>query len=76
MAGISHLNRAEIAMRVIDSHTEGEPTRVIIEGGPDLGASLRERMRRFQDSADSYRRMAILEPRDRTRWSAPCSANR
>ena len=23
------------AMRVIDSHTEGEPTRVIVEGGPD-----------------------------------------
>ncbi len=24
-------------MRVVDSHTEGEPTRIIIEGGPDLG---------------------------------------
>ena len=32
-------------MRVIDSHTEGEPTRVIVEGGPDLGAgSMRERI--------------------------------
>ncbi|MCC5993377.1 MAG: proline racemase family protein [Rhodobacteraceae bacterium] len=25
-------------MRVIDSHTEGEPTRVIVSGGPDLGS--------------------------------------
>ncbi|MCA9014789.1 MAG: proline racemase family protein, partial [Planctomycetaceae bacterium] len=30
-------------MRIIDSHTEGEPTRVIIDGGPDLGSgSLQE----------------------------------
>ncbi len=36
-------------IRVIDSHTEGEPTRVVIEGGPDLGtgpmAERRDRMR-------------------------------
>ena len=24
-------------IRVIDSHTGGEPTRVVIEGGPELG---------------------------------------
>jgi 4-hydroxyproline epimerase len=51
-------------MRVIDSHTEGEPTRVIIEGGPDLGAGpLSERVQRFKESADSYRSTAINEPR-------------
>lgn len=51
-------------MRVIDSHTEGEPTRVIIDGGPDLGAgSLRQRAERFRQNADSYRRTAINEPR-------------
>ena len=51
-------------MRVIDSHTEGEPTRVIVDGGPELGAgSLRERLERFRDRADSYRRFAISEPR-------------
>lgn len=51
-------------MRVIDSHTEGEPTRVIIEGGPDLGSgSMQERIARFADEFDSLRRMAILEPR-------------
>ncbi|SVB40698.1 uncharacterized protein METZ01_LOCUS193552, partial [marine metagenome] len=25
------------SIRIIDSHTGGEPTRVVIEGGPDLG---------------------------------------
>ncbi len=25
-------------MLIVDSHTEGEPTRVILEGGPDLGS--------------------------------------
>jgi 4-hydroxyproline epimerase len=35
-------------MRVIDSHTEGEPTRVIVEGGPPLGSGpLVERRKRF-----------------------------
>ncbi|WP_372807857.1 proline racemase family protein [Pontiella sp.] len=47
----------------VDSHTEGEPTRVIIEGGPDLGnGSLRERRDLFAASFDSFRRMCILEP--------------
>lgn len=51
-------------MRVIDSHTEGEPTRVIVDDGPELGAgSLRERLERFRDRADSCRRFAISEPR-------------
>ncbi|MCS1412197.1 MAG: 4-hydroxyproline 2-epimerase [Verrucomicrobia subdivision 3 bacterium] len=51
-------------MRVIDSHTEGEPTRLIIEGGPDLGQGpLVERRKRFAQSFDVYRRTAILEPR-------------
>ena len=51
-------------MRVIDSHTEGEPTRVIIEGGPDLGVgSMRNRIRLFADEFDHVRKMAILEPR-------------
>ncbi len=51
-------------MRVIDSHTEGAPTRVIVVGGPELGAgSLRERLERSRDRADSCRRLAISEPR-------------
>ncbi|MCH9655046.1 MAG: proline racemase family protein [Planctomycetes bacterium] len=51
-------------MRIIDSHTEGEPTRVIIGGGPDLGnGSLRERLLRFKQNNDHFRSTAINEPR-------------
>ena len=51
-------------MRIIDSHTEGEPTRVIVEGGPDLGrGSLAERLERFARGFDEVRRAVILEPR-------------
>ncbi len=51
-------------MRVIDSHTEGEPTRVIVEGGPPLGrGSLAERVQRFGSGFDDYRRASINEPR-------------
>lgn len=51
-------------MKVIDSHTEGEPTRVIISGGPDLGSGpLAERLLRFQRDFDSVRSCAVNEPR-------------
>ncbi|MCG6158005.1 proline racemase family protein [Rubinisphaera margarita] len=51
-------------MRFIDSHTEGEPTRVIIADGPDLGSgSLTDRLARFARNFDHYRRAAMLEPR-------------
>jgi hypothetical protein len=40
-------------MRVIDSHTAGEPTRVIVDAGPDLGSgSLAERRIRFASEGD------------------------
>ncbi|MFY9253672.1 MAG: 4-hydroxyproline epimerase [Fuerstiella sp.] len=51
-------------IKVIDSHTGGEPTRVIIDGGPDLGSgSMRERLNRFQAEFDNIRSGVILEPR-------------
>lgn len=51
-------------MHVIDSHTEGEPTRVIVEGGPPLGTgSLVEQRQIFARSFDSYRSFAVSEPR-------------
>ncbi len=51
-------------MRVIDSHTEGEPTRVIVDGAPDLGSGpLPERLARLRDEHDDLRRTVILEPR-------------
>jgi 4-hydroxyproline epimerase len=49
---------------VIDSHTAGEPTRVVIQGGPVLGkGSMAERLVRFRNQHDSFRSAVICEPR-------------
>ena len=49
---------------VIDSHTAGEPTRVVISGGPDLGSgSISERMQRFRAQFDYFRSGIVCEPR-------------
>lgn len=54
----------EQRIRVIDSHTGGEPTRVVIEGGPDLGrGSLAERRAIFRDRFDWFRSAVVNEPR-------------
>ncbi|MCB1517265.1 MAG: proline racemase family protein, partial [Hyphomicrobiaceae bacterium] len=51
-------------MRVIDSHTEGEPTRTIIAGGPDLGTGpVAERARRLAKDHSHLYSSVILEPR-------------
>ncbi|WP_299484263.1 proline racemase family protein [uncultured Roseibium sp.] len=51
-------------MRVIDSHTAGEPTRVVIEGGPDLGTgSLKERAARLEADHLDFCASVVLEPR-------------
>ncbi|WP_137935940.1 proline racemase family protein [Chitinivorax sp. B] len=51
-------------IRVIDSHTGGEPTRVIVDGGPDLGAGpLATQRERFQQSFDHFRSAVVNEPR-------------
>ena len=64
MVGSRQLNEVGSGIRVIDSHTEGEPTRVVLSGGPDLGQGpLRERLQRFRETADGFRRAVILEPR-------------
>ena len=51
-------------LRVVDSHTAGEPTRVVVSGGPDLGdGAMAERRDRFATGHDEFRRAVILEPR-------------
>jgi len=51
-------------IQVIDSHTGGEPTRVIVAGGPDLGnGSLSVRRERFRNEFDRYRSATVDEPR-------------
>ena len=51
-------------IRVIDSHTGGEPTRVVISGGPDLGNdALANRLERFRNEHDDFRSAIMNEPR-------------
>jgi 4-hydroxyproline epimerase len=51
-------------IQVIDSHTGGEPTRVVVAGGPDLGTGpLAERARVFREKFDSFRSCVVNEPR-------------
>lgn len=51
-------------IQVIDSHTGGEPTRVIVAGGPDLGSGpLSERAAIFRDNFDTFRSCVANEPR-------------
>jgi 4-hydroxyproline epimerase len=52
------------SISIIDSHTGGEPTRLIIDGGPDLGTGpLSERLARFRDQFDHVRSAVVCEPR-------------
>ena len=51
-------------IKVIDSHTAGEPTRVVISGGPDLGYdALSNRVERFKTQHDDFRSAVVHEPR-------------
>ena len=51
-------------IKVIDSHTGGEPTRVVISGGPDLGHdALSNRVERFRNQHDGFRCAVVNEPR-------------
>ncbi len=51
-------------IHVIDSHTAGEPTRIVVVGGPDLGhGSLAERVEIFKTQHDRFRSAIVNEPR-------------
>jgi 4-hydroxyproline epimerase len=48
----------------IDSHTGGEPTRLVTGGGPDLGSgSLARRLQLLREGHDEFRRAVVTEPR-------------
>ncbi|HEY8410045.1 MAG TPA: 4-hydroxyproline epimerase [Pyrinomonadaceae bacterium] len=58
---MSHSTRR---VRVVDSHTAGEPTRVVVSGAPDLGhGTLAERLERFYTEHDDFRSAVVNEPR-------------
>lgn len=51
-------------IHIIDSHTGGEPTRLVVSGGPDLGSgSMAERLEIFRTKYDRYRSAVVNEPR-------------
>jgi len=51
-------------IRAIDSHTGGEPTRVVIDGFPDLGTgTMAERLEVFRRDHDNLRSAVVREPR-------------
>ena len=48
--GVQHI-------QIVDSHTGGEPTRVVLDGGPDLGRGpLAKRRDRFQPDSTAFAR--------------------
>ena len=58
------LERTVRRVQIVDSHTEGEPTRVVISGGPELGGGdLPSRLSVFRTHFDDLRAGIIQEPR-------------
>jgi len=53
-----------LRVSILDSHTAGEPTRLVISGGPDLGGgTLAGRRQRFRREHDDFRTAVVNEPR-------------
>ncbi len=51
-------------IHILDSHTGGEPTRLVLDGGPDLGAGpLSARRDLFRAQFDAFRSAVVNEPR-------------
>jgi 4-hydroxyproline epimerase len=51
---------------VVDTHTGGEPTRVVFSGGPEIEigtGSMAERIAVFRDHHDAFRSAVVNEPR-------------
>jgi 4-hydroxyproline epimerase len=61
---LSNFMNRGTTIHVFDSHTEGEPTRVVTKGGPELGeGSLAERLHCFRTQFDHFRAGIVCEPR-------------
>ncbi|MGV3614039.1 MAG: proline racemase family protein [Fimbriimonas sp.] len=58
------MERSVSRVRVVDSHTEGEPTRVVVEGAPVLRAKTPvEAVAELREEHDAFRSGVVLEPR-------------
>ena len=61
---MTNLSANHTGAQFVDSHTGGEPTRIIVSGGPELGTgTLAERLEVFRDRFDDFRKGVVLEPR-------------
>lgn len=57
-------NAYSSGVQVVDSHTAGEPTRVVLSGGPDLGnGAMADRLRLLSSEHDCFRSAVVNEPR-------------
>lgn len=55
---------SQTPLQIIDSHTEGEPTRVVVSGGPDLGSgTMAEKSKCLREKHDWLRSAVCNEPR-------------
>ena len=55
---------ANHSLEIVDSHTGGEPTRIIVAGGPELGGgTMAERLALLRDRHDWLRSSSVNEPR-------------
>lgn len=51
-------------VHIIDSHTGGEPTRLVMQGFPELaGSTMAEKRDALRERHDQWRRACLLEPR-------------
>ncbi len=58
------IDEVPLVIRVVDSHTEGEPTRVIVDGWPEVeGRTMEERREYMRQQHDHLRRAVVCEPR-------------
>src|SRR4051794_6584254 len=52
------------SISIVDSHTGGEPTRIVVKGGPDLGnGSIESKLKIFREQHDRFRSAIVNEPR-------------
>lgn len=59
-----NMSKSRRIIDVVDSHTGGEPTRLVIAGGPELGEGpLSERLAMFRREFDRFRSAVVNEPR-------------
>ncbi len=51
-------------IEILDTHTGGEPTRIVVAGAPDLGSgTIAERAQTFREKFDGFRSCVVNEPR-------------